>query len=86
MGICGHIDVLQVRQGKIFILDYKPEANKEKENKVASQLYLYASGLSFRTRMPLEMFRCAWFDEHMYYEFNPMQSNIKKLKQPKTGK
>ena len=71
IGICGHIDILQIRNGKIFVLDFKPGAKKEKENKVASQLYLYASGLSFRTRIPLSMFRCAWFDETVYYEFNP---------------
>ena len=78
MGICGHIDILQIRQGKIFVLDYKPDAGKEKEDKVASQLYLYASGLSFRTGLPLQSFRCAWFDEHMYYEFNPMEANTGK--------
>jgi len=77
MGACGHIDILQVRQGKIFVLDYKPEADKEKEGVVASQLYLYASGLSFRTKIPLQKFRCAWFDEHMYYEFNPIKSIVK---------
>jgi len=80
LGICGHIDVLQVRQGKIFVLDYKPDACREKEDKVASQLYLYTSGLSFRTGLPLKMFRCAWFDEKVYYEFNPMESTVQMLK------
>lgn len=44
LGVCGHIDLLQIRQGKIYVLDFKPNAFKEKENKVASQLYLYARG------------------------------------------
>lgn len=80
LGICGHIDLLQIRQNKIYILDFKPGARKEKEEKVASQLYFYASGLSFRTKIPLNFFRCAWFDENVYYEFNPMNLNVKMLK------
>jgi len=78
MGICGHIDILQIRQGKIFVLDFKPKAAKENESKVASQLYLYATGLSFRTRIPLQKFCCAWFDGHMYYEFSPITTTVKK--------
>ena len=70
-GICGHIDILQNRFGKIHILDFKPEADKENKKKVASQLYLYALGLSFRTGISLSEFRCAWFDADNYYEFEP---------------
>ena len=77
IGVCGHIDILQIRQGKVFVLDYKPGAAKENEQKVASQLYLYARGLSYRTGIPLNRFRCAWFDEFVYYEFNPLKSIIK---------
>jgi ATP-dependent exoDNAse (exonuclease V) beta subunit len=76
-GICGHIDLLQIRQDKIYILDFKPGASRENDDKVASQLYLYASGLSFRTSIPLKEFRCAWFDDMVYYEFNPAESNIR---------
>jgi len=77
VGICGHIDLLQARQGKIFVLDFKPGAEKENENKVASQLYLYASGLSFRTGIPLDGFRCAWFDGSICYEFNPKEARVR---------
>ena len=80
LGICGHIDILQIRQGKIYVLDFKPDAGKEKESKVASQLYLYALGLSFRTKIPLQSFRCAWFDENIYYEFNPAEIKIEMKK------
>jgi len=62
----GHIDILQVRRGLIYVLDYKPQADK-----VMSQLYWYATGLAFRTKLPLEFFRCAWFDEISYFEFDP---------------
>ncbi len=77
LGICGHIDLLQIRQNKIYILDFKLGACWENNNKVVSQLYFYASGLSFRTKIPLNLFRCAWFDENVYYEFNPMNLNVK---------
>jgi transposase-like protein len=76
IGICGHIDILQIRRGNIYILDYKPDAEKENDSKVSSLLFLYASGLSFRTKIPLMRFRCAWFDEKNYYEFNPSEQNF----------
>ena len=81
IGVSGHIDLLQIRQGRIYILDFKPNAAQENEQKVVSQLYLYALGLSFRTGIPLRMFRCAWFDEKIYYEFDPakVKTETKKL-------
>jgi len=57
-------------------LDFKPDVAKENENKVASQLYLYASGLSFGTGIPLKEFRCAWFDEYNYFEFSPIDTKV----------
>ena len=75
--ICGHIDILQVRKGRIYLLDFKPNAYKENERKVASQLFHYASGLSFRTKISLSKFRCAWFDENIYYEFDPNLAKVK---------
>jgi hypothetical protein len=76
MGIAGHIDALQVRQGKVFILDFKPSAERENEQKVASQLFWYASGLSFRTSIPLGNFMCAWFDDKTYHEFCPVEAEV----------
>ena len=76
VGICGHVDILQIRQGKIYVLDFKPNAKKEKESNAASQLYLYALGLSFRTGISLTKFRCAWFDENVYYEFPPSKIHL----------
>ncbi|MDP2908245.1 MAG: PD-(D/E)XK nuclease family protein [Nanoarchaeota archaeon] len=68
--ITGHIDVLQVRNNSIHILDYKPEAEKEK--KAVKQLTIYALALASRTKLPLSCFKCAWFDEKNYYEFFPL--------------
>ncbi len=76
-GVSGHIDILQVRNGLVHILDFKPEAAFENEQKVASQLFLYASGLSFRTKTPLDKLRCAWFDDKVYFEFDPSKADIR---------
>jgi len=67
--VTGHIDVLQIRNGKIHILDYKPRADKEKP---IEQLMAYALVLSRRTRLPLYDFVCAWFDDRRYWEFFPL--------------
>ncbi len=69
--ITGHIDFLQIRNGYLHILDYKPEARKEKHAHV--QLTIYALALSRRTHLPLKAFKCAWFDDQDYFEFFPLQ-------------
>lgn len=69
--ITGHIDILQVRRGLIYILDYKPDASKVNP---ANQLLLYALALAARTRLPLKLFVCAWFDERDYFEFYPLHA------------
>lgn len=69
--ITGHIDLLQIRNGYLHILDYKPNAKKEKHAHV--QLTIYALALSRRTKLPLKNFKCAWFDEHDYFEFFPLK-------------
>lgn len=69
--ITGHIDVLQVRNGLIHILDYKPDARKVNP---VSQLVIYALALASRSRLPLRDFKCAWFDERNYFEFFPLHA------------
>lgn len=69
--ITGHIDILQIRNGHIHILDYKPEAKKTNP---VNQLLLYSLALASRTKLPLKMFTCAWFDEKDYFEFYPLQA------------
>jgi ATP-dependent exoDNAse (exonuclease V) beta subunit len=69
--ITGHIDFLQVRNGYLHILDYKPEARKERHAHV--QLTIYALALSRRLNLPIKHFKCAWFDERDYFEFFPLQ-------------
>jgi transposase-like protein len=67
--ITGHIDFLQVRNGAVHLLDYKPDAAT---NKPIAQLAIYA--LALTRRIPgLRLFdiKCAWFNEEQYCEFFP---------------
>ena len=66
--ITGHIDFLQIRNGAIHILDYKPDATT---NKPFAQLTIYALALSQLTGISLFDFKCAWFNEEQYCEFFP---------------
>ena len=75
--LTGHIDFLQVRNNSIHILDYKPNAKRDKP---ISQLTIYALALSKLTGMKLTDFKCAWFDENSYYEFFPLPIVYKKLR------
>lgn len=67
--ITGHIDLLQIRNGAIHIMDYKPSAKKVKP---VDQLTLYALALSRLTGLRLFHMKCAWFDEEDYFEFFPL--------------
>jgi hypothetical protein len=70
--ITGHIDFLQLRSGFLHILDYKPDAAKEKH--AVTQLTIYALALSRRTGLPVKAFKCTWFDDQDYFEFYPLPS------------
>jgi ATP-dependent exoDNAse (exonuclease V) beta subunit len=67
--ITGHIDMVQLRGGMIYIMDFKPGAKKEKP---IEQLTLYALALSRLLGLRLYHFKCAWFDDQNYYEFYPL--------------
>ena len=66
--ITGHMDFVQIRNGAIHVLDYKPDTTT---NKPFAQLTLYALALSHLTGIPLFDFKCAWFNEDQYCEFLP---------------
>ena len=70
-----HIDILQIRNGLIHILDYKPDADKIQP---IEQLIIYALALSRKLNLPLYWFKCAWFDEKNYYEFFPLHTVYEK--------
>ena len=79
-GVTGHIDILQVRNDKVYILDYKPNASKDR--KAPWQLYHYALALSFRAKISLGNIICAWFDECAYFEFSPTKIDATLAKRP----
>jgi len=75
--LTGHIDLVGIEDGKIWIWDYKPNAQREKY--ASTQIYFYALMLSKRTDIPLENFRCGYFDSHHTYVFNPSESLLPQL-------
>lgn len=79
--LTGHIDIVQIRNGQVHIIDYKPNAAKERP---IEQLTWYALALSRLTGLRLFEFTCAWFDEKDYYEFYPLHV-VKKLQPLKSG-
>ncbi len=80
--LTGHIDFVQIRNGMVHILDYKPNASKEKP---IEQLTWYALALSRLTGLRLFEFKCAWFDDKDYYEFYPLHI-VKKLQTAKRAR
>jgi ATP-dependent exoDNAse (exonuclease V) beta subunit len=66
--LTGHIDFLQVRNGAVHILDYKPDA---RTNRPIAQLTIYALALSKLAGLRLFDIKCAWFNEEEYCEFFP---------------
>jgi len=78
--ITGHIDIIQVRNGMIHILDFKPSAKKAKP---IDQLTVYALALSRLITIRLYHMKCGWFDKESYYEFFPLHIVYKKRKRGK---
>jgi len=75
--LTGHIDLVGIDGGKIWIWDYKPNAHKEKY--ASTQIYFYALMLSKRTGISLDNFRCGYFDSEHTYVFNPSESLLPKI-------
>lgn len=69
--LTGHIDVLSVTDKYVWVWDYKPGASKEKYAHV--QTLLYALMLSLRTGIPIERFKCGYFDESDCFTFRPQE-------------
>ena len=72
--LSGHVDVLAIEDGHVWIWDYKPGADKERW--VHVQLSAYALMLSRRTRIPLKKIRCGYFDDRLCRTFVPRQVHI----------
>ncbi|MBT3985442.1 Dna2/Cas4 domain-containing protein [archaeon] len=75
--LTGHIDLVRIENDKIWIWDYKPNASKEKY--ASTQVYFYAYMLSKRTGIPLEKFRCGYFDSANCYIFKPENHHLETI-------
>jgi hypothetical protein len=73
--LSGHIDVLRLEDNKLWIWDYKPNAEQEKY--ASTQTFFYALMLSKRTGIPLEKFMCGYFDEDTCFVFKPGEKYLK---------
>ena len=75
--LTGHIDLVTIEDGKIWVWDYKPNAHKEKY--ADTQVYFQSLMLSKRTGIPLDKFRCGYFDWDRAYMFKPGSIETKEL-------
>lgn len=73
--LTGHVDIVQIRNHCVHLLDYKPNAAKERP---IEQLTWYALALSRLTGLRLFEFKCGWFDEKDYFQFFPLHV-VKKI-------
>ena len=80
--LTGQIDILRIDDGRIWVWDYKPYANKEIY--APTQIFFYAFMLSKRTGIPLEKFRCGYFDQNFAFVFKPEQSWLLRLHEQTT--
>jgi hypothetical protein len=69
--LTGHIDFIRLSEGLLWIWDYKPNALVERF--AGQQVYLYALMLACRTEIPLNRFRCGYFDHGLEVTFDPCQ-------------
>lgn len=79
--LTGHIDALRIENNKIWIWDYKPNAMQEKF--ATTQTFFYAYMLSKRTGIPLDNFRCGYFDSKDTFVFDPNECKLPTPQQEK---
>jgi hypothetical protein len=75
--LSGHIDVLRLEDDKLWIWDYKPNAEKEKY--ASTQTFFYSIMLSKRTGIPLDKFMCGYFDDKTSFVFKPKQKYLEEM-------
>jgi len=76
--LTGHIDALRIEDGNVWVWDYKPNAHREKY--ATTQTNFYAIMLSQRTGIPIEKFRCGYFDDEHAFIFKPLNRDVLKSK------
>jgi hypothetical protein len=76
--LTGHIDALRIEDGLVWVWDYKPNAHKEKY--ASTQTNFYALMLSQRSGIPIDRFRCGYFDDEHAFVFKPLNRDVLKSK------
>jgi hypothetical protein len=76
--LTGHIDALRIEDGFVWVWDYKPNAHREKY--ASTQTNFYALMLSQRSSIPIERFRCGYFDDEHAFIFKPLNRDVLKSK------
>jgi len=71
--LVGHIDMVQVRNNRVHILDYKPDGHLNEKTTI-NKLTLYAIALQKRTNIRKCHFTCAYFNSSSYTELEPFTS------------
>ena len=66
--ISGHIDIIRIVNKRVQIVDFKPNAKKEKHEKVGSQLSLYRELLSYNTGIDEKNIDCYFYDDVACYK------------------
>ncbi len=69
MWLSGHIDLLSLENGAVWIWDFKPHADREIW--AVGQLTLYARMLTYQTGIPIANMMCGYFDSEECYTFAP---------------
>ena len=78
--LSGHIDLVAVEAGKVWVWDYKPNAARERF--AGLQILCYAVMLSTRSGVALEHFQCGYFDSSDCYVFSPQRTWLTSLTPP----
>ncbi len=77
LSLSGHIDIVRIENGKIWIWDFKPRAAKEKH--ASTQVFFYALMLCKRTGVSMDNFMCGYFDDKDVYVFDPSKIKVETL-------
>lgn len=75
--LTGHIDLLRIENSRVWVWDYKP--NAESEIYAATQTYLYALMLSKRAGIPMQSIMCGWFDSANAFVFKPKAKQLQEF-------
>jgi hypothetical protein len=75
--LTGHIDLLRFSDDAVWVWDYKPGAADERY--ATTQTFAYALMLSTRTGIPLDQFRCGYFDDETSYIYQPKLAYAQQL-------